>query len=63
MVYVLGDPIPASIDGAENGTLEFYVTGTSTPATVYSDSAGTSLGTTVNLNASGRPETSGGTEV
>lgn len=44
-----GDPL-------SNGSLEFYVTGTSTPKNVYSDGTrSTSLGTTVDLAADGRP--------
>lgn len=46
------------------GTLEFYVAGTSTPKTVYSDSGlTTSLGTTVTLNAAGMPVSGGSAEV
>jgi hypothetical protein len=51
------------------GTLSFYLAGTSTPATVYSNSGlSISLGTVVTLDAAGRPNSSGagggsGTEV
>lgn len=40
------------------GTLNFYVTGTSTPLAVYSDETlVTSLGTSITLNSAGRPST------
>lgn len=49
-----GDPVA-------NGTIEFYVAGTSTPKTVYSDRDLTSaLGTTVSTDAAGYPITGGG---
>jgi hypothetical protein len=38
------------------GTVEFYESGTTTPATVYSDSDGTPAGTSVTLDARGEPE-------
>lgn len=49
----------ADSTNATSSTLEFYDAGTSTPQTVYSDSSGTSLGTSVTLNSSGYPESGG----
>lgn len=68
MAYVLGEPtvqqyFDANGDPLENGTIEFYITGTSTPTAIYSDSSGTSLGTSVTLNSIGAPKSSGGTAV
>lgn len=65
MAYVLGEPtvqqyFDANGDPLENGTIEFFLTGTSTPTAVYSDSSGTSLGTSVTLNSIGAPQTTGG---
>lgn len=46
------------------GTVEFYLAGTSTPLTVYSDYGLTSsLGTTVSLNSAGYPVSGGGSVV
>jgi hypothetical protein len=64
MAYLLGEPtvqqyFDVNGDPLVNGTVEFYVTGTSTPATIYSDSAGTAIGTSVTLNTLGAPENSG----
>mgnify|MGYP001574107842 CR=1 FL=1 len=68
MGYKAATPLPQPFtDSAGNalsgGTVEFYVTGTSTPATVYSDSIGTSIGTTVTLNSRGEPQNGAGTAV
>ena len=68
MAFVLGGPtaeqfFDANGDPLVNGTIEFYVWDTSTPATVYSDSSGTSIGTSVTLNSIGAPQNSGGTSV
>jgi hypothetical protein len=50
----------ANDDPISGGTIEFYTAGTSTPKTVYSDSAlATSVGTSVTTDAGGYP-TSGG---
>ncbi len=47
-----------------SGTVEFYLAGTSTPLTVYSDyGLSTSLGTTVSLNSAGYPVSGGGSVV
>lgn len=43
------------------GTLEYYIAGTTTPVTVYTDSSGTEAGATITLNARGEPEVSGNT--
>lgn len=45
------------------GSLEFYIWNTSTPVALYSDDAGTSLGTSCTLNSLGKPQNSGGTAV
>lgn len=68
MAYVKGQAfIPQFEDANGNplsgGSLEFYLTTTSTPTNVYKDSAGTVLGTSCTLNALGNPQDSGGTEV
>jgi len=44
-------------------TLESYIFNTSTPSAMYTDSSGTSLGTSCTLNSRGAPQTGGGTEV
>lgn len=41
------------------GTLYFYKSGTTTATNIYSDSTGTSLGTSVTLNSSGYPASGG----
>lgn len=68
MGYRVATPFPeqfldASGNAIVGGTIEFYLTGTTTPTPVYSDSSGTLLGTSVTLNARGEPQTSGGTAV
>jgi hypothetical protein len=50
-----GDPL-------SSGTLEFYLAGTTTTTELFSDSSGTSIGTSITLNSWGMPE-SGGTTV
>lgn len=62
--YVPFMPIPIQIqdsagDNLESGTLEFFESGTSTPTNLFSDNAGTSIGTSITLNASGYPESGG----
>ena len=42
-----------------SGTLEFYLAGTSTATDLFSDNAGTSIGTSITLNALGYPESGG----
>lgn len=43
------------------GTLEYFIAGTTTPATVYSDPGGTEAGDTITLNDRGEPEVSSNT--
>lgn len=63
MAYVKGQPfIPQFTDPATgllmtSGTIEFYLTGTSTPTPYYTDSAGTSGGTSLTLDSGGQPST------
>lgn len=62
--YVPLLPIPIQLmDSAgaplSSGTLEFYLSGTSTPTNLFSDNAGTSIGSSITLNASGYPESGG----
>lgn len=62
MAYRPLTDIPLSLFGNSStmltgGVLRAYVTGTSTPATLYSDANGTSAGTSVTLDARGEPTT------
>lgn len=41
------------------GTLTFFLAGTSTPTNLFSDNAGTSIGTSITLNSGGYPESGG----
>jgi hypothetical protein len=41
------------------GSIEFYLAGTNTPTNLFSDSAGTSIGTSITLNSGGMPESGG----
>ena len=41
------------------GTLEFYLSGTSTPTNLYSNNTGTSKGSSITLNSGGFPESGG----
>ena len=43
------------------GSLEFYLAGTTTATDLYSDSSGTSIGVSIDLNSLGYPETGGNT--
>jgi hypothetical protein len=45
----------------ENGTLEFYLAGTTTATDLFSDNTGTSIGTSITLNSFGLPESGGNT--
>lgn len=59
-IYIPLHPVPLQFeDGNGNplsgGTLEFYLSGTTTPANLYSNNSGTSVGTSVTLNSSGYP--------
>ena len=42
-----------------SGSLEFYLAGTTTATDLFSDNAGTSIGTSITLNALGYPESGG----
>lgn len=62
MAYRPLTDIPLSLFGNSStmltgGVLRAYVTGTSTPATLYSDADGASAGTSVTLDARGEPTT------
>lgn len=66
MAYIMAVPLGYQFEDANGaplvgGTLEFYVTGTSTATPIYFDSAGSASAATVTLNSLGRPQTSGGT--
>lgn len=41
------------------GKLEFYLAGTTTPTNLFSDSSGTSIGSSITLNSGGLPESGG----
>lgn len=67
MAYRLGEStvqqyFDANGDPLVNGTIEFYLTNTTTPTPIYSDSIGTSAGTSVTLNSIGAPS-NGGTAI
>jgi uncharacterized protein YjbI with pentapeptide repeats len=67
MGYILGEPtvqqyFDANGDPLENGTIEFFIYNTSTPTPIYSNSTGTSAGTSVTLNSIGAPK-NGGTSI
>jgi len=51
------DPITSV--NMSGGTLEFFLSGTSTATNLFSDNIGTSIGATITLNAGGFPESSG----
>jgi hypothetical protein len=51
--------VDESGDTLVSGTLEFYLAGTTTATDLYSDSSGTSIGTSITLNARGMPESGG----
>lgn len=63
MAYVKGQPfIPQFVDPATglllaSGTVEFYLTGTSTPTPYYTNSGGSSGGTSLTLGSGGKPAT------
>lgn len=68
MPWILGEPtvqqyFDANGDPLVNGDIEFFETGTSTPAAVASDSAGSSTATRYALNSIGAPRTTGGTAI
>jgi hypothetical protein len=41
------------------GSLEFFLSGSSTPTNLFSDNVGTSIGTSIGLNSGGYPESNG----
>ena len=43
----------------DNGSMEFYLAGTTTATELFSDSSGTSIGTSIQLNSLGFPESGG----
>lgn len=62
--YIPLIPVPLQFmdsngDPLSGGVLEFYLAGTTTPANLYSDSSGTSIGTSITLNSDGYPESGG----
>lgn len=63
MAFIKGQPFkPQFVDPTTNllmsdGTIEFYLSGTTTPTAFYTDSAGTSGGTSIELNTGGQPPT------
>ncbi len=64
MAYVPFNPIPIQLQNSSSanlsgGTLEFFVAGTTTPTNLYSDNSGTSIGSSITLNAGGYPESGG----
>lgn len=68
MGYKFATPFPPQFEDANGnplvgGTVEFYIWNTSTPTPIYSDTSGTSLGTSLTLNALGQPQSSGGAAV
>jgi hypothetical protein len=65
MAFVPLIPLPVQFQDSVSslnmigGTLEFYLAGTSTPTNIFSDNVGTSVGTSIDLNAGGYPESGG----
>ena len=63
--YIPLTPIPVQLQDSvtsvnmSGGSLEFYLTGTSTPTNLFSDDIGTSIGTSISLNSGGFPESGG----
>lgn len=63
-IFVPLHPVPLQfVDGngdpLSGATLSFFLSGTSTPTNLFSDSSGTSIGTTITTNAEGYPESGG----
>ena len=58
-------PIPIQLQDSttsvnmSSGTLEFFLSGTSTPTNLFSNNTGTSIGNSITLNAGGYPESGG----
>jgi hypothetical protein len=68
MPYKLGEPtvqqyFDASGDPLVGGRIEFYLWNTTTATPVYSDSIGTSVGTSVSLDLNGAPVNANGTPI
>lgn len=63
--YQLSAFVPQFLDVSgnplANGTLNVYTAGTTTPAALYTDNAGTSAGSTITLNSRGYPSVSSST--
>lgn len=63
--YIPLTPVPIQLQDLSTslnmagGTLEFYLSGTNTPTNLFSDNAGSSIGTSITLNAGGMPEAGG----
>ena len=63
--YVPLGPLPLQFSDSvtsvnmSGGTVEFFLAGTSTPTNLFSDNAGTSIGTSITLNSGGMPESGG----
>jgi hypothetical protein len=50
---------PVTSLNMSGGSIEFYLAGTSTPTNLFSDNAGTSIGSSITLNSAGMPESGG----
>ena len=63
--YIPLDSLPVQLQDSVTsvnmsaGSLEFYLAGTLTATDLYSDNAGTSIGTSIVLNSGGYPESGG----
>jgi hypothetical protein len=68
MAYVLGEPTVQQYfdhngDPLVNGSIEFYISGTTTPTPIYSDAGGTAAGVVISLNSNGAPQNDQGTPI
>ena len=64
--YIPLENLPVQIvdnngDTLMDGTLEFYLAGTTTETELFADNSGTSIGTSITLNSWGMPESGGNT--
>lgn len=64
MAYIPFNPFPIQLqdgsgDNYTSAELSFFLAGTSTPTNMYSNNTGTSIGSTITLNANGYPESGG----
>lgn len=65
MAYIPLTDLPVQLQDSvtsanmSSGTLEFYLAGTTTATPLFSDSSGTSIGTSITLNSGGYPESGG----